>query len=169
MLSSLDDVGRSCTKVHRLSKTKSCSRTCWKTLFVCPLYPGQTERGTEGKTSIAEPTHAGVESKTLLELGLSPSSGDAEEKYSHSLGAVPALGLAVGSLQEDAETLSCSQASIFGPISLFPLKAANGRLIYPLTKCQSLIMSSVSWSHSPGSLFIDEVLVSLEQKLPHSE
>lgn len=135
-----------------------------------PLYPGLTESGTEGKTSITEPTHARVESKTLPELGLSPAvARDAEEKYSHSLRAVPALGLAVWSSQEDAETPNCSRASIFRPISLSPLKAANGRLIYPLTKCQSLIMSSVIWSHPPGSLFIDEVLVSLEQKLPHSE
>lgn len=97
MPSSLNDVGGSCTKVHRLSKTRSCSRRCWETLLVCPLYPGLTERGTEGKISIAEPIQARLGSKTLPELGLSPTlTGDAEEKYSHSLGAVPPLGLAVG-------------------------------------------------------------------------
>lgn len=61
------------------------------------------------------------------------------------------------------------EAAIFGSISLSLLKAAHWRLIYPWPKCWSLITSSVSWSRSPGSLFIDEVLVSLEQKLPYSE
>lgn len=61
------------------------------------------------------------------------------------------------------------KAATFSSISLSPPKAANGRLTYPQPKCWSLITPSVRWSHSPGSLFTNEVLVSLEQKLPHSE
>lgn len=74
-----------------------------------------------------------------------------------------------GTFQEDAKLPAPLKAATFSSISLSPLKAANGRLIYPQPNCWSLIKPSVSWSHSPGSLFTDEVLVSLEQKLPHSE
>lgn len=55
------------------------------------------------------------------------------------------------------------RAAIFSSFSLSPLKAANRRLTYPQSMCQSLIMPSVTWSHSPGSLFIDEA------RLPRAE
>lgn len=64
-------MGRSCTKVHGLSKT-SYSRRCWKTLLVCPWNQGLTERGTKGKPSIAEPSMLGWKAKLFLSWGCLP-------------------------------------------------------------------------------------------------
>lgn len=100
-----------------------------------PLEPRADWEGDQGEDLHSRAIHARLGSKTLPELGLSPTAkGVAEEKCSHSLGPVPALGLAVGDFVGGCWNSQMSQASIFSPISLSPLKAANGRLIYPSDK-----------------------------------
>lgn len=139
-----------------------------------PLCAGQAERegqrgwgssGLEISTSEHTPTKQAGPATSCQGWKIP----DTREMHSHSSWAVPALGAC--SRRQCRRMLKLPaplRAAIFSSFSLSPLKAANRRLTYPQSVCQSIIMSSATWNHSPGSLFIDEVCVSLEQELPHS-